>query len=102
MYGSFESCQYAEVFVMGDDREVEFQFGLTCTSRGCAAQLYGPPENCYEAEAAEFELDSIHILGGEGKPLEISEEILAAIVGSEVAQKMIESAEIEAIESGEF
>jgi hypothetical protein len=103
MYGSFESSQYIEVIGPGDEsRMATFQLTLICTSRGCVAQLSGPPENCYQAEAAEFELDSIHVLDGEGKPHLISEEILEAIAGKKLAQKMYEAAELEAIESGEF
>ncbi len=31
----------------------------TLTSPGCPAKLYGPPENCYPAEAPEWEINSI-------------------------------------------
>ena len=101
-YGSHESSQYAEVLAKGDGKEAEFQLTLNCVTLGCPAQLYGPPENCSPAEAAEFELDSVHVLDDEGKPVKISEEILEAVVGQTVARQMIEDAETEAMESGDF
>lgn len=101
-YGSHESSQYVEVLAKGDGHEAEFQFTLNCVSLGCKAQLYGEPGDCYPAEAAEFELESIHVLDGEGKPHHISEEILKAIVGEDVIRQMVEDAETEAMESGDF
>ncbi len=101
-YGSHESSQYAEVIAKGDGKEAEFQLTLNCVTLGCPAQLYGPPENCYPADAAEFELDSIHLLDDEGNPVEISEQVLKAFVGEDVFQKMVEDAETEAMESGDF
>lgn len=98
-YGSYESVHAAD---LEDGREVEFQLTMDCTSRGCAAQLYGLPENCYPAEAAEFELASVHVLDEEGKPVKISEPILAAFLGTVRADAMIEVAAMDAIESGEF
>lgn len=101
-YGSHESNQYVEVLAKGDDHEAEFLLTLNCVNPGRSAQLYGPAENCYPAEAAEFELESIHVLDGEGKPYLISEEILEAVVGEDAARQMVEDAETEAMESGEF
>ena len=101
-YGSHESIQYAEVLAKGDGHEAEFQLTLSCVSLGCKAQLYGEPGDCYPAEAAEFELESIHVLDAESKPHLISEEILKAVVGEDVARQMIEDAKTEAMESGEF
>ncbi len=101
-YGSHESSQYAEVFAKGDGHEAEFQLTLNCVTLGQSAQLYGEPGDCYPAEAAEFELESIHVLDAEGKPVKISEKILAAIVSKEVFQKMLWDAETEAMESGDF
>ena len=101
-YGSHESSQYAEVLAKGDGHEAEFQLTLNCVTLGCKAQLYGEPGDCYPAEAAEFELESIHVLDAEGKPHLISEEILKAVVGADVARQMIGDAETEAMESGEF
>ena len=102
MYGSHESSQYVEVISGDDGKETEFQITVNCTSRGCAAQLYGPPENCYEVEAAEFELDSVHVLDENGNPHKISFDVLVAFVGTEAADKMIEAAQTEADESGDF
>ena len=102
-YGTFESSQYVDVRSWkGDGKEAEFQLTLNCTASGCAAQIWGPPENCYPAEAAEFELESVHVLDDEGKPVKISAEILEAVVGKEAFQQMISDAEIEAMESGDF
>jgi hypothetical protein len=91
-YGSYESTQSIEVEAEGEYHEAIFDFTLTCTSPGCAAQLYGPPENCYPAEAAEFELDSVAVLDGESNPHIISVDILANIVGRELADKLVEKA----------
>ena len=41
-------------------------------------------------------------LDADGNPHEISEEILTAVVGEDVARQMITDAETEAMESGEF
>ncbi len=101
-YVTHESSQYAEVLTKGDGHEVEFLLTLNCVTLGSPAQLYGEPGDCYPAEAAEFELESVHVLDDEGKPHLISEEILRAIVGEEVVRQMIEDAKTEAIESGEF
>ncbi len=101
-YGSHESSQYVEVCAKGGYKDAEFLLTLNCVSSGCAAQLYGEPGDCYPAEAAEFELESIHVLDDEDNPHLISMELLGAFVGNEVAQKMIEDAETEAMESGDF
>ena len=42
---------------MGEDFIAEIDY--TVTHRGCAAQTYGPPENCYPAEGPEWDVDSI-------------------------------------------
>lgn len=102
MYGSYESSQYVEVISGDDGKETEFQITVTCVTRGDPGRLSGPPEDCYGAEAAEFELDSVHVIGDDGNPLEISMETLRAFVGKELAQKMHDSAVTEAIESGDF
>jgi len=47
-------------------------------------------------------LDSVHVLDAGRNPLPITYQILEAIVGKEVAQKMHEDAVTEAEESGEF
>ncbi len=101
-YGSFESSQYAEVISGDEGKEPEFQFTISCTSRGRSAYISGPPEDCYPAEAAEFELESLHVLGDEGNPIPITYQILEAVVGNELAQTMLSAAETEAMESGDF
>lgn len=101
MYGSHESTQSIEVG--GDDgREIEFNIVVTCTSTGCEAQLYGPPENCYPSEAPEFELDTIHVIDEQGNPYLISELVLDAFVGTGAALRMVEKAITDAVESGDF
>ena len=102
-HGTYVCSQYVEV---SNDyfgyKETEFESFLDCVTPGCAGQLSGPPEGCYPAEAAEFELDSIYVHTDEGKPILISYQILEAILGEKVAQRMMKAAEQEAIESGEF
>ena len=102
MYGSFVSNRSIEVAVNDDSIEVEFEFNLVCVNLSTSGQFSGPPEHCYEAEAAEFELDSIFVIDAEGNPHNMSENALVAIIGPEVFQKMLEGAEAEADESGEF
>jgi hypothetical protein len=102
MYGSYYSRQGIEVVGQTDSHTARFQIVLTCVSPGCAAQTYGPPENCYPAEAAEFELASIHLIDSAGNLHDISEELFKAIVGKLQAGLMIENAYDEAEESGDF
>ena len=42
----------------------EVSITVTCTYHGCAAQLCGPPENCYPAEGPEFEFISFEFFVG--------------------------------------
>lgn len=102
-YGSYESTQCAEVSAKGEDREVEILLTLECATRGDPGCMYtrnGDPG--WPPEAAEFELESIHLVDDESNPVEISEEVLTVLVGGDVFQRMIEDAEVEANESGEF
>ena len=101
-YGSFESSQYAEVISGDDGKETEFQFTLGCVSYSRPASISGPPENCYPAEAAEFELDSLHVLDDESNPVPLTYQILEAVVGRDLAQIMLSAAETAAMESGDF
>lgn len=102
MYGSHESSQYVEV-VSGDGyNETEFLFALTCVARAVLGSLSSPPEDCYEQEDPEFELDSVHVRGTDGNPTSMSYQLLEAFVGKETAQKLMEDAVTEAIESGDF
>jgi len=41
----------------GKDCVIEFDYKVT--SKGCSAQTYGPPENCYPAEPMEYEITGI-------------------------------------------
>jgi len=44
---------------LGEDFLAEVEFRVT--HWGCPAKTYGPPENCYPAEAPEWEVESIAI-----------------------------------------
>lgn len=44
---------------MGFDFIAEIEY--TVTYWGCPAKTYGPPENCYPAEAPEYDIESIGI-----------------------------------------
>ena len=45
----------------------EYELPITAewriTYRGCPARLHGPPEDCYEAEPPEFEIDRVLVCG---------------------------------------
>lgn len=43
--------------VLGHIETIEVEIGYTVSNSGCAAQTYGPPENCYPAEGIEVDLD---------------------------------------------
>ncbi len=101
-YGSHESEHYVEV-IRGDlAQEIGFCLSMNCSTPGTPAQLFGRPEDCYEAEAAEFELDSIHLIAQDGNHYLITDEIFSAMVGPEIEASMIEAARVEADESGDF
>ena len=102
MYGSHESSQFIEVISGDDGKDTEFQFTLTCVTGGDPGQYYGPAESCHDSEAAEFELDTLHALDDDGNPILLTYQILEAIAGKELAQKMYDNAVTEALESGDF
>lgn len=102
MYGSYESSQYVEAITGDNSTEVGFILTLNCVTPGTPAQLYGPAENCYPAEGAEFELDSIHLIDEEGNHILITAAMFSAFVGQDIETKMFESACLEAEESGGF
>ena len=101
-YGTYESEQYVEIVTGDNGHEIGFCLTLSCSSRGTSAQLYGPPEGCYPAESAEFELDSVYLIASDGNHYLITDEIFSAFVGPEIEEKMIEDAKLEAEESGDF
>lgn len=101
MYGSHESTQAVEIGAY-DSREVEFDIVMACTARGCSAQTYGEPGDCYPSEAPEFELDTIHVLDEHGNPHKITWAVFEAFVGAGASQVMFDSALIDAQESGDF
>lgn len=45
--------------LMGHDFTADIEFRVTYW--GCEARTYGPPEDCYPAEAPEYEVESIGI-----------------------------------------
>lgn len=57
---------------MGEDFVADVDYRVTYW--GCAAKLYGPPENCWPAEAPEWEVESIVLMwdrpGGLGAEFE--------------------------------
>jgi hypothetical protein len=56
--------------LMGFDFLAEIEYRVT--HWGCPAKTYGPPENCYPAEAPEWEVESIAIwldIPGEDYPM---------------------------------
>lgn len=103
MYGSYQSSQYIEVVPGKELQEVELRIALICTSRGDPGCMYmsnGDPG--YPPEPAEFELDTVHVLDEEGKPIKINEDLLTVLMGQEAWERMFEDACVEAVESGEF
>lgn len=50
-----------------DDGETEVEFEVAVNSWGCAAQTYGPPENCYPAEGMEVEIIDAWLLADADK-----------------------------------
>ena len=106
MYGIHESTQSVEINVFRPAvegyQELLFQLDMDCVTHGTPAQLYGPAENCYEAEAPEFELDTIHVHMADGNLVKIEYDAFVAILGAEVAQKIIDDATDDAIENGNF
>lgn len=101
-YGSHASTQTIEVEADGECHEAEFEFEMECTSPGCSAQLYGAPENCYPAEAAEFELISVSVFDRDGNPRKVPWEILEGILGVKLADKLVEKAKLDAEENMEL
>ena len=51
-----------------DDRETEIVVEIAVHSWGCAAQTYGPPENCYPAEPPEVEIIDAWLLEEANSP----------------------------------
>ena len=102
MYGTHESSQYVEVVTGDNGTEIGFVLTMECSNRGTPAQIYGRPEDCYEAEAAEFELDTVHLIAEDGKHILLTSEIFSAIVGQDIETAMTEAAALEAEESGDF
>jgi hypothetical protein len=101
MYGTYESTQYAELPFKGDYEEIEFVVTLKCTAQSTPGQTYGPPEQCWPAEAPEFEVDNIHFRDDDGKLKLLSYGVFERVLG-EQANWIIDGAIEDAIDSGEF
>lgn len=43
------------------ERDMIIHFEYDITYEGCAAKTYGPPENCYPAEAMEYDIKFVGI-----------------------------------------
>jgi hypothetical protein len=102
IYGAFVTPQCVEMAVHGENFETEFLFTLVCVALGDPGKLSGPYEDCYPPEGAEFELESIQVIDDDGKPVEISEEVLTAVIGKEAFESLLDTAITDAVESGEF
>ena len=101
MYGTYESTQYLEIKNRYDEYdEVEFQLTMTCTAMGDPGSYCG--DGAYPPEAPEFELSTIHYVDSDGKQLEINYDAFVTMLGSDDAQKLIDKAYDDAIESGDF
>jgi hypothetical protein len=48
---------------LSTDYELPLTVEYRVTYRGRPARLYGPPEDCYEAEPPEYEIDRILVCG---------------------------------------
>lgn len=86
--------------------DLEIAIILQCTAHGSPGILSGPPERCYPAEAAEFDVDCITIRGVIHKtgqtPLPIEPQTLRYILGDSLDNILFETACEEANETGEF
>lgn len=112
MRTDFESTQAVEVCGPGDTyNETEFVIGLQCTSPsfgGCFNHVtgYGEPPSGPEFELTTITLSVPHVnWKGETEKtetLELSYHQFRAVVGIDVAEKLIDAAMDAAAESGEF
>ena len=57
----------------GKDCVIEFDYKIT--NKGCSAQTYGPPENCYPAEPMEYEITTIY---------SVCEDLLGPSIGQDM------------------
>lgn len=48
-------------YITGYELTIKTEYHITY--RGRPARLYGPPEDCYEAEPPEFEIDRVTVCG---------------------------------------
>lgn len=96
-YGTFTSSQYAEVMYGDDYNELEFDITLRCVEPSIKVSRHEP------ADAAIFVIDCIYVNNKmDGFYHEISHDVFFTILGKEASRSMIENAEYEANESGEF
>ena len=106
----FESAQMVEVCGPKDTyQETEFVIGLTCSASSCPGN-YNNIDGGWPPEYAEFELATITVTvpsvnskePGQTATLTLTYAQLAALVGQEAADVMIDTATEEAVESGDF
>ncbi len=76
----------------------ELEIYLVCTARGDPGQFCGPPENCWQGWAPEFEARSYKLTGEagiviyDGKDHKVVEAIIGADVLERATDKAIEAA----------
>lgn len=111
MNTDYESTQSVEVYgPEGTGGEVSFTIGLTCTAKsfaGCFDPRIGgePPSGPeFDLTTVAFDVAVVNYKGGviRRDTMHLSYDMFAAVVGREVADKVIERAEIEAAETGDF
>lgn len=97
--------QYSdEIFFYDEEMDEQITFEVViemrCTAPYVPARISGPPEDCYPAEGPEFELETIYIQFAK-RQVEIKPEELEQLVGKKRADKLIEAAELYAMENHE-
>lgn len=81
----------------------ELEILLECVTRGDPGQFVGPPENCWQGWAPEFEARSYKLTGESGKARIViydgkDHKVVEAIIGAEVLERATDKAIEAAIE----
>ncbi len=78
----------------------ELTIQLECTTRGDPGQFHGPPENCWQGWAPEFEAISYRLTGEAGIVLYDGKDhkVVEAIIGADVLERATDKAIEAAIE----
>ncbi len=83
-----------------DGLQWEVSVTVACTYPGCAAQFYGPPENCYPAEGPEFEFISFVFFVGKTKIVNNGTwDVALALFGAHIWNQLYNDAVINAEEN---